>query len=73
MSIKLYRDAAPTEMEQKEISDFAATLKKSFCIRHMVNRGYGVGGHSVDGTDLLACVTTFREAFQQARAGKLEQ
>lgn len=33
-------------------------------------RGYGVGGHSVDGTDLLACVRVFRTAFQRARAGE---
>jgi len=32
-------------------------------------RGYGVEGHSVDGTDLLACVATFRTAFARARAG----
>ncbi|TDU64280.1 pyruvate dehydrogenase E1 component alpha subunit/2-oxoisovalerate dehydrogenase E1 component alpha subunit [Prosthecobacter fusiformis] len=32
-------------------------------------RGYGVDGHSVDGTDLLACVATFRTAFARARAG----
>ena len=39
-----YRDKAPTEAEQKEILDFAQLIGKSFCIRHMVNRGYGVGG-----------------------------
>jgi pyruvate dehydrogenase E1 component alpha subunit/2-oxoisovalerate dehydrogenase E1 component alpha subunit len=33
-------------------------------------RGYGVGGHKVDGTDLLACVQVFRTAFQRARAGE---
>ncbi|MBC7457961.1 MAG: class I SAM-dependent methyltransferase [Bdellovibrionaceae bacterium] len=43
-----YREAAPTEAQQKEISDFASSIKKSSCIRHMVNRGYGVGGQETE-------------------------
>jgi pyruvate dehydrogenase E1 component alpha subunit/2-oxoisovalerate dehydrogenase E1 component alpha subunit len=31
--------------------------------------GYGVGGWSVDGTDLLACAQVIRAAVSQARAG----
>ncbi len=32
-------------------------------------RGYGVGGFSVDGTDLLACATVISEAVRRARNG----
>lgn len=32
-------------------------------------RGYGVGGFSVDGTDLLACTSVIREAVRRAREG----
>jgi pyruvate dehydrogenase E1 component alpha subunit/2-oxoisovalerate dehydrogenase E1 component alpha subunit len=32
-------------------------------------RGYGVGGYSVDGTDLLACASVITEAVRIAREG----
>lgn len=32
-------------------------------------RGYGVGGYSVDGTDLLACASVITEAVRKAREG----
>ena len=32
-------------------------------------RGYGIGGYSVDGTDLMACVAVISEAVRRARAG----
>ena len=32
-------------------------------------RGYGVAGHSVDGTDLIACATVISKAVNLARAG----
>ncbi len=32
-------------------------------------RGYGIGGLSVDGTDLLACATVMSEAVRRARSG----
>ncbi len=32
-------------------------------------RGYGVGGFSVDGTDLMACVSVIGEAVRRAREG----
>jgi TPP-dependent pyruvate/acetoin dehydrogenase alpha subunit len=32
-------------------------------------RGYGIGGWSVDGTDLFACSTVIREAIRRAREG----
>jgi pyruvate dehydrogenase E1 component alpha subunit/2-oxoisovalerate dehydrogenase E1 component alpha subunit len=33
-------------------------------------RGYGIGGMSVDGTDLLACASVIGEAVRKARAGR---
>ncbi|MBT8036775.1 MAG: thiamine pyrophosphate-dependent dehydrogenase E1 component subunit alpha [Verrucomicrobiae bacterium] len=32
--------------------------------------GYGVQGHSVDGTDMLACIAVMQEAVDRARAGE---
>ena len=32
-------------------------------------RGYGIGGFSVDGTDLMACAAVVREAVKRAREG----
>ena len=32
--------------------------------------GYGVRGHSVDGTDMLACISVMQEAVSRARAGE---
>jgi acetoin:2,6-dichlorophenolindophenol oxidoreductase subunit alpha len=32
-------------------------------------RGYGIGGFSVDGTDLLACASVISEAVRRARSG----
>lgn len=32
-------------------------------------RGYGIGGYSVDGTDLLACASVISEAVRKARSG----
>ncbi len=33
-------------------------------------RGYGIGGFSVDGTDLLSCASVITEAVRRARSGK---
>ncbi len=33
-------------------------------------RGYGIGGFSVDGTDLFACVSVITEAIRRARDGR---
>jgi acetoin:2,6-dichlorophenolindophenol oxidoreductase subunit alpha len=32
-------------------------------------RGYGIAGHTVDGTDLIACVETMDRVVKAARAG----
>ncbi|MEO0018868.1 MAG: hypothetical protein RLZZ522_2151 [Verrucomicrobiota bacterium] len=44
---------------------------RQFAAGDLVERasGYGVGGWSVDGTDLLACASVMREAVRRARTG----
>ena len=44
---------------------------RQFACRDLVDRaiGYGVEGHSVDGTDLAACLSIVGEAIARARAG----
>lgn len=44
---------------------------RQFAAPNLVERakGYGVGGWSVDGTDLLACAQVIRQAVSQARDG----
>lgn len=32
--------------------------------------GYGIAGYSIDGTDLMECLLTFRQAIARARAGE---
>ncbi len=50
---------------------YSTPTNRQFACENLVDRakGYGVEGYSIDGTDLLACVITFRTAFQRARAG----
>lgn len=50
---------------------YSTPTSRQFACENLVDRarGYGMEGHSVDGTDLLACMTVFRTAFQNARAG----
>jgi pyruvate dehydrogenase E1 component alpha subunit/2-oxoisovalerate dehydrogenase E1 component alpha subunit len=45
---------------------------RQFVCRDLVDKaaGYGVQGHSVDGTDLAACLATLGEAVQRARSGE---
>jgi pyruvate dehydrogenase E1 component alpha subunit/2-oxoisovalerate dehydrogenase E1 component alpha subunit len=44
---------------------------RQFACASLVDRakGYGVKGHSVDGTDLQACLTTLKSAISDARSG----
>jgi TPP-dependent pyruvate/acetoin dehydrogenase alpha subunit len=50
---------------------YSTPTSRQYACEDLVHRakGYGVEGHSVDGTDLLACVAIFRTAFARARAG----
>jgi len=45
---------------------------RQFACRSLVDRaiGYGVEGHSVDGTDLHACLRTIGAAVERARSGR---
>lgn len=45
--------------------------ERQYACKNLVDRarGYGVEGYTVDGTDLTACIRTFRHAFQRARSG----
>ena len=44
---------------------------RQFACRNLVDRalGYGIDGRTVDGTDLIACLTVLRDAVARARAG----
>ncbi len=44
---------------------------RQFACENLVDKavGYGVRGHSVDGTDMLACIEVMHEAVSRARAG----
>jgi len=44
---------------------------RQFACRDLVDKavGYGVRGHSVDGTDMLACIKVMNEAVARAREG----
>lgn len=50
---------------------YSTPNERQFACRNLVDRaiGYGVVGHEVDATDLVACVRTFREAVANARSG----
>ncbi len=50
---------------------YSTPTTRQYACESLVDRavGYGVEGYSVDGTDLLACLETFHQAFARARAG----
>lgn len=50
---------------------YSTPNNRSFACDSLVDRakGYGIEGYAVDGTDLPACVETFRHAVARARAG----
>jgi acetoin:2,6-dichlorophenolindophenol oxidoreductase subunit alpha len=51
---------------------YSTPNSSQFACESLVDRaiGYGVQGHSVDGTDLGACLKTIGDAVKQARAGQ---
>ena len=51
---------------------YSTPSSRQFACRTLADKavGYGVTGHSVDGTDLSACLRVLGEAIGQARAGK---
>jgi TPP-dependent pyruvate/acetoin dehydrogenase alpha subunit len=50
---------------------YSTPNNRQFACRDLVERarGYGMGGYSVDGTDLLACASVISEAVRKARSG----
>ena len=50
---------------------YSTPTERQFACRSLLDKakGYGIQGHSVDGTDLSACLGVLSEAVAQARAG----
>lgn len=50
---------------------YSTPTHRQFACHDLVERarGYGIGGFSVDGTDLIACASVIGEAVKRARAG----
>jgi pyruvate dehydrogenase E1 component alpha subunit/2-oxoisovalerate dehydrogenase E1 component alpha subunit len=50
---------------------YSTPVSRQFACRNLVDKaiGYGVGGHTADGTDLAACLNVVREAVNRARNG----
>lgn len=50
---------------------YSTPAERQYACASLVDRarGYGVDGHSVDGTDLAACLSVFEEAVSRARNG----
>ena len=51
---------------------YSTPTERQFACRSLLDKavGYGIEGHSVDGTDLAACLTVVSDAVSQARAGR---
>ena len=51
---------------------YSTPTDRQYACEDLVDRavGYGVKGYSIDGTNLSECLTTFRTAIDEARAGK---
>lgn len=54
---------------------YSTPNEREFACAHLVDRakGYGYEGHSVDGTDLAACLEVVETAVKRARAGRPPQ
>jgi len=50
---------------------YSTPRERQFACESLLSRaaGYGVGGAEVDGTDLMACLSSVKSAVEQARAG----
>jgi TPP-dependent pyruvate/acetoin dehydrogenase alpha subunit len=50
---------------------YSTPTERQFACRELADRavGYGIEGHTVDGTDLAACLMVFGQAVARARAG----
>ncbi len=50
---------------------YSTPTDRQFACRELADRaaGYGIDGHTVDGTDFVACLSVFEHAVARARAG----
>ncbi|MFC5050013.1 thiamine pyrophosphate-dependent dehydrogenase E1 component subunit alpha [Rubritalea spongiae] len=50
---------------------YSTPSERQYACENLIDRakGYGVGGHFVDGTDVLTCIEVIGHAVEQARAG----
>ncbi|MAS91645.1 MAG: pyruvate dehydrogenase [Verrucomicrobiales bacterium] len=50
---------------------YSTATDRQFACEDLADRaaGYGVEGYSIDGTDMLECLSTFQNAVERARAG----
>jgi len=50
---------------------YSTPTDRQYACDHLIDRaiGYGVEGHTVDGTDLLSCIQTYDKAVRNARGG----
>ncbi|MGJ8671577.1 thiamine pyrophosphate-dependent dehydrogenase E1 component subunit alpha [Rubritalea sp.] len=50
---------------------YSTPSERQYACENLIDRakGYGVGGHSVDGTDFLSCIEVIGNAVELARAG----
>ncbi|HRQ88136.1 MAG TPA: thiamine pyrophosphate-dependent dehydrogenase E1 component subunit alpha [Bacteroidia bacterium] len=51
---------------------YSTPTSRQYACEDLADRavGYGVTGYSIDGTDLMSCLETFRTAISRARAGE---
>lgn len=51
---------------------YSTPTEKQYACEDLIDRadGYGVAGHSVDGTDMIACATVIGDAVARARRGE---
>lgn len=51
---------------------YSTPTSRQYACEDLADRavGYGVAGYSIDGTDLMVCLETFRTAIARARAGE---
>lgn len=51
---------------------YSTPTSRQYACEDLVDRavGYGITGYSIDGTDLMSCLETFRTAIARARAGE---
>lgn len=51
---------------------YSTPTDRQFACENLIDRarGYGIGGHTCDGTDLAECLAVFKQAIELARSGE---